>query len=245
MNGQPVQGSAMVSLPVPDSSVLGKTRPATDQMDNPAKRRMIVKNIVIKPSDYVKSAFKANGYDIDTVKSAAVKNFYEPTEEMLSTYNSDLLATVRKNNIEKLREIHSEKKLVNSSNKFGESLLHLSCRRSYTEMTKFMVQDVKLDLNIRDDYFRTPFHDACWTPDPNFELVDLLMKEVPEHLLLEDVRGFTPFDYVRNDHWKVWLRFLWERRDQLRPKEDRIEANQSDTTDKVELPQSLTTKPID
>merc|ERR1711935_1185906 len=235
MNGQPIQGSAMVSLPVSNSSIVGKTRPATGKLNNPAKRRMIAKNIVIKPSDYVRSAFKANGYDVDTVKSAAVKNFSEPTEEMLSSYDSELLATVRKNNMEKLREIHSEKKLVNSSNKFGESLLHLSCRRSFTEMARFLIHDVKVDLNIRDDYFRTPFHDACWTPDPNFELVELLIKEVPEHLLLEDVRGFTPFDYVRNDHWKLWLRFLWERRDQLRPKEDRIEVDESEKTVKVEV----------
>merc|ERR1711935_1210727 len=90
MNGQPIQGSAMVSLPVSNSSIVGKTRPATGKLNNPAKRRMIAKNIVIKPSDYVRSAFKANGYDVDTVKSAAVKNFSEPTEEMLSSYNSEL-----------------------------------------------------------------------------------------------------------------------------------------------------------
>mmetsp|Transcript_29366 Transcript_29366/g.70620 ORF Transcript_29366/g.70620 Transcript_29366/m.70620 type:complete len:236 (+) Transcript_29366:112-819(+) len=233
MNGQPIQASAMVSMPVPASSV-GKTRPATADLGNPAKRRLIAKNLVIKPSDYVKSAFKANGFDIDTVKSAAMKNFSEPTEEMLSSYTSELLATVRKNNMDKLRQIHSEKKLVNSSNKFGESLLHLSCRRSFTDMTKFLIHDVKVDLNIRDDYFRTPLHDACWTPNPNFELVELLIKEAPEHLLLEDVRGFTPFDYVRNDHWKLWLRFLWERREQLRPKD----RKQADTPSAMDEEQS-------
>ena len=219
MNGQPMQASAMVSMPMPVSAGLMSKRPSSSDLSNPAKRRMIAKNLVIKPSDYVKSAFKANGFDIDAVKSAAMKKFKEPTEEMLASYTSDLLTTVRKNNLEKLKEFHAEKRLVNSSNKFGESLLHLSCRRSFTEMTKFLLYEVGCDLNIRDDYFRTPLHDACWTPDPNFELVELLIREAPEHLLLEDVRGFTPFDYVRNDHWKQWLRFLWERRDQLRPKD--------------------------
>ncbi|CAJ1932430.1 unnamed protein product [Cylindrotheca closterium] len=225
MNEHQIQGSAMVSMPVStqNANVLGnKTRSATSDLSNPAKRRAIAKNIVIKPADYVKSAFKANGFDLDAVKASAEKNFSEPTEAMLSSYTSELLANVRKNNMEKLRQLHAEKKLVNSSNKFGESLLHLSCRRSFTEMTKFLIFDVKVDLNIRDDYFRTPLHDACWTPEPNFELVELLIKEAPEHLLLEDVRGFTPFDYVRTDHWKLWLRFLWERRQQLRPKDPKI-----------------------
>ena len=120
--------------------------------------------------------------------------------------------------IKELRELHGNNALVNSCNQYGESLLHLSCRRSYTELTNFLVKEVNADLNIRDDYFRTPLHDACWTPTPNFELVDMLIREAPEHLVLEDVRGFTPFDYVRKDHWKQWLRFLWERRDLLRPK---------------------------
>ncbi|KAL3936009.1 MAG: hypothetical protein SGBAC_008580 [Bacillariaceae sp.] len=222
MNGPPMHASAMVAMPASNTNNVGKTRPSSSNLANPAKRRMIAKNIVIKPSDYVKSAFKANGFDIDTVKAAAMKTFSEPTEDMLDSYTSELLATVRKNNMEKLRQIHAEGKLVNSSNKFGESLLHLSCRRSFTEMTKFLIHDVKVDLNIRDDYFRTPLHDACWTPTPNFEIVELLIKEAPEHLLLEDVRGFTPFDYVRNDHWKQWLRFLWERRDQLRPKDRKL-----------------------
>lgn len=210
----------MVSISVQSSDSVGKVRPASGvELSNPAKRRLVAKNLVIKPSDYVKSAFKANGFDIETVKSSAMDSFSAPTEEMLSSYTAELLATVRKNNIERLKELHCEGKLVNSCNKFGESLLHLSCRRSYNDIARFLIQDVKADLNIRDDYFRTPLHDACWTPNPNFELVDMLIRVAPEHLVLEDVRGFTPFDYVRNDHWKQWLRFLWERRELLRPRE--------------------------
>jgi hypothetical protein len=195
-----------------------KGRPASTELNNPAKRRLIAKDFVIKPSDYVKSAFRANGFSIDDVKATAIKNFEEPTKEMLSTYTSELLSIVRKNNTEKLKELHCEGKLVNACNQYSESLLHLSCRRSYTEMTRFLIKDVKVSMNIRDDYFRTPLHDACWTISPNFELVDMLIREAPEHLVLEDVRGFTPFDYIRNDHWKAWLRFLWERKDLLRPK---------------------------
>eukprot|EP00980_Cylindrotheca_fusiformis_P029534 scaffold23499_cov109-Cylindrotheca_fusiformis.AAC.11 len=184
---------AAVSCPV--SKVHSKTRPSSTELENPRKRRMVAKNVVIKPSDYVKSAFKANGCDIDATKARSLKAFTDPSEVMISSYTSELLADVRKNRMGKLRELHSQ------------------------EMTKFLLQDVKVDINIRDDYYRTPLHDACWTPEPNFELVDMLIRVAPEHLLLEDVRGFTPFDYVRTDHWKQWLRFLWERRDLLRPKD--------------------------
>lgn len=211
----------MVSCPAPISAgSVAKKTPTIAKVQCPSKRMTAAKHIVIKPSDYVMSAFKANGTDIETVKKSALKGFSEPTEEMLESYTSELLATVRKNDMETLRKLHSQGKLVNSSNKFGESLLHLSCRRSFTEMTKFLIEEVKVDINIRDDYFRTPLHDACWTPEPNFELVEMLIRLAPEQLLLADVRGFTPFDYVRADHWKQWLRFLWERRNLLRPNAD-------------------------
>jgi hypothetical protein len=67
-------------------------------------------------------------------------------------------------------------------------------------------------LSIRDDYNKTPFHDACWTTTPNFELIDLLLKYVPEQLLMKDVRNKTPYDYVQFQHYPIWLKFVWERK---------------------------------
>ena len=70
-------------------------------------------------------------------------------------------------------------------------------------------------LETMDDCHKTPLHDACWTASPNFELVQLLLELAPEQVLTKDVRGNTPFDYVRRDDYGLWLRFLWERRSLL------------------------------
>jgi hypothetical protein len=121
-------------------------------------------------------------------------------------------------------------------NKFGESLMHLACRRGRTDMVRFLLEeDLSLSvdkqcsnenneniiiegkrerarhilLSIHDDYNKTPFHDACWTPTPNFELVLLLLKYVPEQILIQDIRGNTPFDYVRRNDYPLWLKFIW------------------------------------
>jgi hypothetical protein len=48
-------------------------------------------------------------------------------------------------------------------------------------------------------------------------VVDMLLAAAPEHVLLKDERGFTPFDYVRRQDHGKWLRFLWERKHKLRP----------------------------
>jgi len=52
---------------------------------------------------------------------------------------------------------------------------------------------------VRDgDCGRTALHDACWTSEPNEELVEFLIQKCPELLLL---MSDQPFEYVRREHW--------------------------------------------
>lgn len=118
------------------------------------------------------------------------------------------------------------------SNRFGESLLHLACRRGRTEMVRFLVEELETPgadycsprtvLTVRDDCGKTPLHDACWTPSPNPELVALILKHCPEQVLARDVRGNTPFDYVRASDNGLWLRFLWSKRALLTNAAERV-----------------------
>jgi hypothetical protein len=183
------------------------------------KRKLVHTNIVINPSDYVRAAFKANGVVIEAVKFLAEGAFIEPTQAMLDAYTPEVLNSVRLKNgdIAAVKKLHESGRLVNCCNRFNESLLHLACRRGYTDIVRYLLEDAKVNIHIRDDYHRTPVHDACWTIEPNFDLVDLLLRIAPEHFLLEDKRGFTPFDYIRPEHTGKWLRFIWERKDLMRP----------------------------
>lgn len=84
-------------------------------------------------------------------------------------------------------------------------------------MVTFMLQEAKVRTDIRDDFGRNPLHDACWTSEPSFELMDVLLDHAdPFMLLSEDVRGSTPFDYVRRNHWTQWAHFLTSRKEKLR-----------------------------
>merc|ERR1712183_78962 len=53
------------------------------------------------------------------------------------------------------------------ANRFGESLLHLACRRGRTDMVRFLVVEMGSPprdvLETMDDCHKTPLHDACWT----------------------------------------------------------------------------------
>ena len=59
-------------------------------------------------------------------------------------------------------------------------------------------------------------HDACWTCEPNTELMELLLKHCPELLVMKDKRGSAPFEYIRGEHSVTWMKFLSDRKDLIR-----------------------------
>ena len=63
-------------------------------------------------------------------------------------------------------------------------------------------------VQVTDDFGRTPLHDACWTSEPNFDSIRLLLDQDPWLLCIMDCRGSTPLGYVRKAHWAVWIGFL-------------------------------------
>jgi len=228
----------------------------------------ISRRLVIKPSAFARTIFVKNTTNSSTTPRGSspiieIPPFYDPTPvdmEIHQKYSQELYNYVRKGTDlegfkQFVRQVHREYSNSSSSssssngqhfrcsNRFGESLLHLACRRGRTDMVRFLVEEFTDDnndsdndndsdnysdydydnseaarqaLTIRDDCFKTPLHDACWTPSPNFELVELILKHCPEQVLMEDVRGNTPFDYVRKEDYKLWLGFLWQRRALLR-----------------------------
>jgi len=173
--------------------------------------------LVIKPSEYALAAFRANGVKIDEARKQCVTQFPSmPCDnvEQTDAYTSEVLEAIRRGDLTMLENLDTMKKLnVNACNRWGDSLLHLACRRSHTKIVDFLLKK-GVNVHIRDDYHRTPLHDAAWTTEPNFELIDLLLNQggACYQILMPDVRGFTPFDYVRQEHGGQWLRFLWERK---------------------------------
>lgn len=142
--------------------------------------------------------------------------FQKPSEDDIAAYDLETVKAIRSNNLDQLRQLWCSGKSMNACNQFGESVLHMACRRGYAKIVEFLLREVKVRSDRCDDFGRNPFHDALWTSVPNFDVVDLLIDYAnPALLLLEDVRGNTPFAYARRDHCQQWISFLEERRDKL------------------------------
>ena len=142
--------------------------------------------------------------------------FQKPSGDDIAAFDLETVQAIRSNDLDQLRQLYCNGKSMNACNQFGESLLHMACRRGYSKIVDFLLREVKVRTDRCDDFGRNPFHDALWTPNPNFDVVDLLIEFAdPTLLLSEDVRGNTPFAYARRDHNERWIEFLEKRRDKL------------------------------
>jgi len=151
------------------------------------------------------------GYNLEAKSAPSLSIFSEISEDELSSYAIDVVTATRDNDLENLRQIHESGRSLSCCNRFGESILHMACRRGYTEIVRYMIHEAHVSVRIKDDCGRTPFHDACWNQNTNIEILDMLMKEDPLLFLVSDNRGSTAFEYARHEHWPVWRKFLHDR----------------------------------
>mmetsp|Transcript_35372 Transcript_35372/g.101903 ORF Transcript_35372/g.101903 Transcript_35372/m.101903 type:complete len:227 (-) Transcript_35372:17-697(-) len=159
---------------------------------------------------------KIFGEQVDNHRSSDDDAFLRPTDAEIAAYDLEVVRVIRNGDLDRLTRLHAEGKDLNAANRFGESLLHMACRRGRVPILKFMLQEAQVRVDRKDDFGRTPLHDACWTPSPNFDIMDELLNHVdPFMLLAKDVRGSTPFDYCREEHWEAWVKYLSERRDRI------------------------------
>lgn len=176
----------------------------------------VVDKNAMNPVTYLRTLLKTSSAHQQANQASYDVVFTKPDEKEIASYDFEVVDAIRNQNVEKLRSFHKDGKSMNACNKFGESLLHMCCRRSDTVLVKFLVNEIGVRINIKDDYGRTPCHDAFWTPNPNFDLIDVLLKAGDVHMLLStDVRGHTPLDYARKEHWGAWIKFFTDRKELL------------------------------
>jgi len=133
-------------------------------------------------------------------------------------YTSETVRAIRCGDVATLRKLKDEEGATfEACNRNGETLLHLACRRGNLETIKFLVHEAGASLDVRDDLGRTVLHDLCWRPAVDLGLMDAVIRLIPPKLLLaEDLRGHTPFDYVRRGDWPQWTKFLQSKQDLIK-----------------------------
>lgn len=174
----------------------------------------VMDNDSVDPQRTLISILQNQGYKAELRKASDLKDFFmEMTDESTAAYDQDVITAVREGDVETLRQMHEQGRQLQCSNKFGESLVHMACRRGMTDIVRFLVKEAKVTLRVKDDVGRSPLHDAFWSTEPNYELVDLLIEHDADLLLIQDHRGHLPLQYARHNQWKGWCNYLLNRRE--------------------------------
>ena len=187
------------------------------------------KDNTVKPEDFLLKYLKSQGINASIKRFDEVEDlFEEPQPCEIEAYGFEALDAVRKRDIGKLEEFRKEGRPLKCSNRFGESILHLACRKGFDDVVDFLIKKADVPVWVKDDFGRSPLHDACWTVKPNFEMMDVLIEKSPDLLLVSDARGHTPLAYVRFPDFKKWVDYLTKKGPQLKPKKLFVSTESND-----------------
>lgn len=153
-NKQPVRKRLKRS----ESSVLAVHSSASVRMENSDETRSIQTNI--KPEEYLRSILRESNVSMSSIDAPSVP-FLPITKQQQSSYPKAALAA-RNEDLAALKQLYRAGNNMQCSNSFGESILHIVCRRGNHDMLYFLVDVAKVTVRVRDDLGRTPLHDAAW-----------------------------------------------------------------------------------
>ena len=173
----------------------------------------LIKSILMSHHDSSSTSADEEKGTTTTLQPLHEHEFLHPTEEQIAAYNTHIIAAVRASDIYALRTMHNNGQTLGCCNRYGESILHMACRRSNPHVVAFLLEEAGVSPRIRDDHGRTPLHDACWRGTPEYSIVKLLLTVEPRLAFAKDVWGHTPFMYARREHWGAWNEFLDRNRD--------------------------------
>ncbi|KAL7558595.1 hypothetical protein ACA910_001296 [Epithemia clementina (nom. ined.)] len=162
------------------------------------------------PQMLLDEAMVSRGYCADSYQTLHTSYYKSPTELQLASYGPYMIRMVKESNADGLRAALKAGISPNPCNQFGESLVHMACRRGDMKILSILL-DAGASVQVADDYGRTPLHDACWAANPAFDVVEAILKLDTRLFYMKDCRGSLPLFYVHRDHFDAWSTFLLDR----------------------------------
>ena len=201
------------------SVLLANTNTANDDRESTASSSACsseCKCTCSNPAQHMERLFCRHGVYTEDLNRPASKPL-KPSDEAIDAYDMEITRAVRSGNLDRVKHLHEQEGYsLDASNRFGESILHIACRRGNAAMVDYMISEAHVNPNVCDDMGRTAFHDICWSTRPNCETMDVMLRALsPDELLKKDARGHTPFRHTPQKQWGEWLKYLWEREDYL------------------------------
>jgi hypothetical protein len=159
------------------------------------------------------------GYSTRRFKTLQSAYYSKPTPLQRASYELFMIDVVKAFDHDTLASSMASGLSPNPCNVYAESLVHMVSRRGDAKGLQILI-DNGCNLQVADDYGRTPLHDCCWAADPAFEVAELILAVDPRLFYMTDLRGAVPLTYVRKEHWPLWIEYLESKKDIIWPKRD-------------------------
>lgn len=166
----------------------------------------------VHPDHFLHAMLTSRGYETSKIPSMQMKQMRTPTMKQIMDYDNELVWAIRNSDLPKIRYLWSTGRSMSACNRFCESIVHMACRRADRDVIEFILSHGG-EIDLVDDYGRTPLHDACWRKSPRFDVVTILMDKNIDLIRYSDARGSTPLKYCREEHWLHWCAYLYNQRE--------------------------------
>lgn len=141
------------------------------------------------------------------IKAEAAAYDTTPSPLQLASFGTELVRAIHTSNLQFLSDMLSCGLSPNPCNQFRDSIVDLVCKRANASVFESLVQH-GCDLRVCDGFGRTPLHHCCWASTFCPEIAMTILKHDWKQLFVEDKRGQTPLEYVREDLYEEWIEFL-------------------------------------
>ncbi len=166
------------------------------------------------PEDFLHDILRERGY---STEMAAMKEttFHRPPEpDQVAAYDKAILSAVLDEDEGTLERMRVAGRRMDACNRFGDSVLHMACRRGRAAALRFLLRATgPAGVMLSDDFGRTVLHDACWTATPRFDVASAVLDADTRLLRTLDSRGSSPLQYVPQDQWPLWCAFFESRKE--------------------------------
>lgn len=163
---------------------------------------------VVTPLEYLNTILFERGYSSKTYSTLDTGFVNPPSELQQASYHIYMAGLVAKNDVATFQQVMLSGLVApNPCNRFGESILHMVCRRGRCDMLHVMLQ-AGASIHVIDDFGRTPLVDACWASEPAFDVVKVLLDIDARLVNMCDLRGAPPLSYIPKKDYRAWIMFL-------------------------------------
>ncbi|CAB1103246.1 unnamed protein product [Ectocarpus sp. CCAP 1310/34] len=209
------EAAATVPVPVPAEA------PALTNDEWMARISPLVPSIPegTHPEDFLHALLRERGYTTEMVAMKETVYHRPPEPDQVAAYDKAILRAVLDEDEAALERMRVAGRRMDACNRFGDSILHMACRRGRAAALRFLLRAAgSAGVVSSDDFGRTVMHDACWTSSPRFDVASAVLDADTRLLRTLDSRGSSPLQYVPEDQWPLWCAFFESRKEVYWPK---------------------------